>query len=77
MVIQDHNKAKERKDRETVEKEKKTDKEELVIANLLCSFDWKLPPGMVREDIDLEVFPGITQHKKNHLCLCVKTRIIT
>ncbi|QCE03035.1 cytochrome P450 [Vigna unguiculata] len=49
---------------------------ELVIANLLHSFDWELPPGMVREDIDLEVFPGITQHKKNHLCLCAKTRII-
>ncbi|QCE03033.1 Cytochrome P450 [Vigna unguiculata] len=50
---------------------------ELVIANLLHSFDWELPLGMVREDIDLEVFLGLAQHKKNHLCLCAKTRIIT
>ncbi|BAT97678.1 hypothetical protein VIGAN_09119300 [Vigna angularis var. angularis] len=46
---------------------------ELVVANLLHSFDWELPQGMVRKDIDLEVLPGITQHKKNHLCLCAKT----
>ncbi|KAH1256339.1 Cytochrome P450 71B37 [Glycine max] len=47
---------------------------ELVLANLLHSFDWKLPQGMVKEDIDVEVLPGITQHKKNHLCLRAKTR---
>ncbi|CAJ1948659.1 unnamed protein product [Sphenostylis stenocarpa] len=47
---------------------------ELVLANLLRSFDWELPQGMVKEDIDLEVLPGITQHKKNHLRLCAKTR---
>ncbi|KAG5070988.1 hypothetical protein JHK86_006199 [Glycine max] len=27
---------------------------ELVLANLLHSFDWKLPQGMVKEDIDVE-----------------------
>ncbi|KAL2337557.1 hypothetical protein Fmac_012003 [Flemingia macrophylla] len=48
---------------------------ELVLANLLHSFDWELPRGMTKEDIDVEVRPGITQHKKNHLCLCAKTRI--
>ncbi|OIW00958.1 hypothetical protein TanjilG_10036 [Lupinus angustifolius] len=42
---------------------------ELIIANLLYSFDWELPQG---EDIDTEVLPGITQHKKNHLCLFAK-----
>ncbi|KAK7390174.1 hypothetical protein VNO78_25473 [Psophocarpus tetragonolobus] len=47
---------------------------ELVLANLLHSFDWELPQGMVKEDIDVEVFPGITQHKKNHLCLCASPR---
>lgn len=47
---------------------------ELVLANLLHSFDWELPQGIVKEDIDFEVLPGITQHKKNHLCLCAKTR---
>ncbi|KAL2337553.1 hypothetical protein Fmac_011999 [Flemingia macrophylla] len=47
---------------------------ELVLANLLHSFDWELPQGMTNEDIDVEVMPGITQHKKNHLCLCAKTK---
>ncbi|CAL0324609.1 unnamed protein product [Lupinus luteus] len=45
---------------------------ELVIANLLHSFDWELPQGLKMEDIDTEVLPGITQHKKNHLCLLPK-----
>ncbi|KAK7390173.1 hypothetical protein VNO78_25472 [Psophocarpus tetragonolobus] len=47
---------------------------ELVLANLLHSFDWELPQGMVKEDIDIEVLPGITQHKKNHLYLRAKTK---
>ncbi|KAK7260171.1 hypothetical protein RIF29_25991 [Crotalaria pallida] len=44
----------------------------LVLANLLHSFDWELPQGLVKEDIDNEMLPGITQHKKNPLCLCAK-----
>lgn len=42
---------------------------ELALANLVYSFDWQLPPGMSREDIDVEASPGITMHKKNPLCL--------
>jgi len=45
---------------------------ELILANLLYSFDWKLPHGIVKEDIDTEMLPGITQHKKNPLCLVAK-----
>ncbi|KAF1876589.1 hypothetical protein Lal_00021147 [Lupinus albus] len=45
---------------------------ELIIANLLSSFDWELPQGLEKEDIDFEMLPGITQHKKNHLCLFAK-----
>ncbi|CAJ1949722.1 unnamed protein product [Sphenostylis stenocarpa] len=43
---------------------------DLTLANLLNSFDWELPPGVKKEDIDTEKLPGITQHKKNHLYLC-------
>ncbi|XP_061363144.1 cytochrome P450 71A1-like [Gastrolobium bilobum] len=45
---------------------------ELILANLLNSFDWELPKGLVKEDIDTEVLSGITQHKKNPLCLSAK-----
>jgi len=39
---------------------------------ILYSFNWKLPHGLVKEDIDFERMPGIAQHKKNHLCLFAK-----
>ncbi|KAM3327256.1 hypothetical protein P3S67_002382 [Capsicum chacoense] len=42
---------------------------ELLLSNLLYAFDWELPSGMRREDIDTDVFPGLTMHKKNALCL--------
>lgn len=45
---------------------------ELVLANLLYAFDWGLPYGMQKEDIDTEVLPGITMHKKTPLCLVPK-----
>ncbi|XP_017240707.1 cytochrome P450 71B34 isoform X2 [Daucus carota subsp. sativus] len=45
---------------------------ELVLANLLYSFNWELPPGKNREDIDMAAQPGLTVHKKNHLCLVPK-----
>ncbi|KAA8514787.1 hypothetical protein F0562_017966 [Nyssa sinensis] len=45
---------------------------ELALANLLYSFDWELPPEMNKEDIDMDVLPGITMHKKNALCLLPK-----
>ncbi|KAI3447311.1 hypothetical protein Pfo_003976 [Paulownia fortunei] len=45
---------------------------ELALANLLYSFNWELPSGMKKEDIDTEVLPGLTMHKKNPLCLVPK-----
>lgn len=48
---------------------------ELALANLLHSFDWALPRGIEKQDIDTEVMPGITMHKKNDLCLVAKSRI--
>ncbi|KAL8149913.1 hypothetical protein AgCh_006789 [Apium graveolens] len=42
---------------------------ELALANLLYSFNWKLPPGKIKEDIDMATATGLTVHKKNHLCL--------
>ncbi|XP_057440503.1 5-OH-xanthotoxin synthase-like [Lotus japonicus] len=47
---------------------------ELIIANLLNSFDWELPIGMAPEDIDVEGLPGLVVQKKNHLCLVAKNR---
>ncbi|KAI3500012.1 hypothetical protein L1887_35827 [Cichorium endivia] len=41
----------------------------LLLANLIYLFDWGLPNGMNKEDIDFDVLPGITIHKKNDLCL--------
>ncbi|XAR61681.1 hypothetical protein NMG60_11016169 [Bertholletia excelsa] len=45
---------------------------ELAVANLVHVFDWELPIGMKEEDVDTEVIPGITMHKKNALCLLPK-----
>lgn len=42
---------------------------ELALANLLYKFDWELPVGMNKDDLDFEVIPGITMHKKKALCL--------
>ncbi|KAH7838258.1 hypothetical protein Vadar_024111 [Vaccinium darrowii] len=42
---------------------------EFALANLLYWFNWEFPDGMKREDIDTDVKPGITMHKKNPLCL--------
>ncbi|KAJ9674883.1 hypothetical protein PVL29_024047 [Vitis rotundifolia] len=48
---------------------------ELTLANLLYSFDWEMPAGMNKEDIDTDVKPGITVHKKNALCLLARSHI--
>ncbi|KAL7244872.1 hypothetical protein ACSBR2_000257 [Camellia fascicularis] len=45
---------------------------ELTLANLLCAFDWELPVGMKKEDLDTEVKPGVTMHKKIALCLVAR-----
>ncbi|KAJ0458973.1 putative cytochrome P450 [Helianthus annuus] len=42
---------------------------ELLLANLLYLFDWGLPDGIRKEDIDFDVMPGITMHKRNELCV--------
>ncbi|EOY14961.1 Cytochrome P450 [Theobroma cacao] len=45
---------------------------ELALANLLYKFDWEMPTGMNKEDLDFDVIPGITTHKKIALCLVAK-----
>nr|KYP46475.1 Cytochrome P450 83B1 [Cajanus cajan] len=45
---------------------------DLILANLLYFFDWELPPGIKKEDIDTEVLPGLVQYKKNPLCVLAK-----
>ncbi|CAD5181570.1 unnamed protein product [Musa acuminata subsp. malaccensis] len=42
---------------------------ELVLANLLYSFDWHLPPVMVKEDISMEEASGLTVNRVYALCL--------
>ncbi|CAN4090829.1 unnamed protein product [Withania somnifera] len=42
---------------------------ELLLSNLLYAFNWELPCGMKKEDIDTDVLPGLTMHKKKPLCL--------
>ncbi|KAL0376840.1 UNVERIFIED_CONTAM: cytochrome [Sesamum calycinum] len=46
---------------------------EVALANLLYSFDWDLPVGMVEDDVDLDCLPGVVSHKKNALCLIAKS----
>ncbi|KAL0385016.1 UNVERIFIED_CONTAM: cytochrome [Sesamum radiatum] len=50
---------------------------ELGLANLLYSFDWKLPPAMKEEDVDFDGLPGLTMHKKSALCVVAKPSIVT
>ncbi|KAH0775867.1 hypothetical protein KY290_007278 [Solanum tuberosum] len=45
---------------------------ELALSNLLYAFDWELPYGLNKEDIDINGRPGITVNKKNDLCLIPK-----
>ncbi|MED6193675.1 hypothetical protein PIB30_021816 [Stylosanthes scabra] len=42
---------------------------ELSLANLLLCFDWKLPNGMRRDEVDMQEAIGLTMHKKSPLCL--------
>ncbi|XP_010271424.1 PREDICTED: cytochrome P450 71A1-like [Nelumbo nucifera] len=42
---------------------------ELILANLLYSFNWELPDGMKNEDIHMDELPGITVKKKTPLLL--------
>lgn len=45
---------------------------ELVLANLVYCFDWEMPEGMNKQDLDMDVKPGIAMLKKNDLCLVPK-----
>ncbi|XP_021759644.1 cytochrome P450 83B1-like [Chenopodium quinoa] len=49
---------------------------EVALANLLHVFDWELPAGLEREDIDTNVIPGIAMHKKIPLRLVAKTKLM-
>ncbi|KAF7817625.1 Cytochrome P450 83B1 [Senna tora] len=49
----------------------------LALANLLHSFDWDLPDGVRKENIDTQVKPGLTMHKKYDLCLLAHNHIKT
>uniref|UniRef100_A0A7N2MP31 Cytochrome P450 71A1 n=1 Tax=Quercus lobata TaxID=97700 RepID=A0A7N2MP31_QUELO len=42
---------------------------ELALANLLHRFDWELPHGIRRQDLDMEEAIGLSMHKKVPLCL--------
>lgn len=42
---------------------------ELALATMLYHFDWELPAGMSKEDIDMSEAPGITVHKSSDLQL--------
>ncbi|KAH1045981.1 hypothetical protein J1N35_036765 [Gossypium stocksii] len=37
---------------------------ELALANLLYKFDWEMPTGMKKEDLDLGAVPGLAVLKK-------------
>jgi len=39
----------------------------LMLASLLYSFDWKLPKGVLSEDLDMDETFGLTLHKTNPL----------
>ncbi|XP_031119646.1 cytochrome P450 71A1-like [Ipomoea triloba] len=45
---------------------------QLGLANLLYAFNWELPSGLKKEEIDTNVLPGLTMHKKIPLCLIAK-----
>lgn len=49
---------------------------EIALANLLHFFDWELPTGLEREDIDTDPIPGIATQKKTPLCLVAKTKFM-
>ncbi|QCE02929.1 cytochrome P450 83B1-like [Vigna unguiculata] len=45
---------------------------DLILANLLNSFDWELPNGMKPDDLDVLTDPGLTVHKRNPLHILPK-----
>ncbi|KAM7515665.1 hypothetical protein LguiA_005248 [Lonicera macranthoides] len=45
---------------------------QLALSSLLYSFNWELPNGMKKEDIDIDPAPGLAAQKKIALCLVAK-----
>ncbi|KAL6857097.1 hypothetical protein ACP4OV_018479 [Aristida adscensionis] len=45
---------------------------EIMLANLVYRFDWELPAGMKKEDIDMTEVFGLTVHRKEKLLLVPK-----
>lgn len=45
---------------------------EIMLANLMHCFDWELPLGMEKEDIDMTEVFGLTVHRKEKLILVPK-----
>ncbi|KAM7519640.1 hypothetical protein LguiB_018602 [Lonicera macranthoides] len=45
---------------------------QLALSSLLYSFNWELPNGMKKEDIDIDPAPGLAAQKKIALCLAAK-----
>ena len=48
---------------------------ELMLANLIYHFDWELPLGVERKDIDMTEVFGITVHRKEKLLLLPKAHM--
>lgn len=45
---------------------------EIALAQILYSFDWELPPGIVAKDLDMTEVFGITMHRKDKLVVVAK-----
>ncbi|KAG5246449.1 cytochrome P450 [Salix suchowensis] len=48
---------------------------ELALANLLCSFDWEMPPGLKAEDIDIDVLRVSPCTRRMLYALCLGTTV--
>ncbi|VAH56554.1 unnamed protein product [Triticum turgidum subsp. durum] len=48
---------------------------ELMLADIVCHFDWELPPGVERKDIDMTEVFGLTVRRKEKLLLIPKSRM--
>ncbi|XP_008810927.2 cytochrome P450 71A1-like [Phoenix dactylifera] len=48
---------------------------ELALANLVLRFNWELPSGMTREEMDMAEAPGLTSRRKERLHLVAKSCI--
>lgn len=48
---------------------------EIALANLLYLFDWELPEGASKDDIDMTESPGVTVHRKSGLRLVAKGKV--